>query len=79
MFLHFNNVLNRHRTQQGFRIQLLVLLFPKNHIKLTTGSYLESKKRTCRCWKMQKWIQYVWDEVSCGGKFALMFDTDLRW
>lgn len=43
MFPHFNNVLNRHRTQQGFRIQLLVLLFPKNHIKLTAGSYLESK------------------------------------
>lgn len=35
-------MLNRHRTQKGLRTQLLVLL-PKNHIKLTAGYYLESK------------------------------------
>lgn len=69
MLLHPNNLLNRHRAQEGLRTQLLVLLLPKNHIKLTARHYLESKiELQCRCWKIQKWIQCVWDEIYCGGK-----------
>lgn len=69
MLLHLNNMLNRHRTQEGLRTQLLVILLPKNHIKLTAGHYLESKiELQCRCWTRQKWIQYVWDEIHCGEK-----------
>lgn len=69
MLLHLNNMLNRRRTQEGLRIQLLVILLPKNHIKLTAGRYLESKiELQCRCWIMKKWIQYVWDEIHNGEK-----------
>lgn len=69
MLLHLKNMLNRRRTQEGLRTQLLVILLPKNHIKLTAGHYLEFKiELQCRCWTMQKWIQYVWDEIHCGEK-----------